>query len=100
MLYIEFEWDQEKNKGNQIKHGVSFERAVEIWENEYVDVEDVARSEEGERRDATIGWIEGKIFTAIWTKRSGKIRLISVRRARENEERIFTQKIQDNSGNG
>lgn len=34
MLYIEFEWDQEKNKGNQIKHGVSFERAVEIWENE------------------------------------------------------------------
>ena len=100
MLFLEFEWDPEKNKANRIKHGLSFERAIEIWEKEHVEVEDMARSDEGERRSAAIGWIDQRLFLAIWTERAGKIRLVSVRRARKNEERIFTQKIQDYSGNG
>ena len=97
---MEFEWDVEKNKANRIKHGISFERAVAIWDSVHLEVEGIARSEDDERRNATIGWIEGKLFLAVWTWREGKIRLISVRRARKNEEKVFTEKIQDSSGNG
>jgi hypothetical protein len=95
-----FEWDPEKNKANRIKHGISFERAIAIWESVHLEVEDIARSEEGEKRGATMGWVEGKLYLAIWTRRADKIRLISVRRARQNEERVFTEKIQDNGGDG
>lgn len=92
---MHFEWDPEKNKANRIKHGISFERAIAIWESVHLEVEDIARSEEGEARSATIGWIDGKLYVAVWTQREDKIRLISVRRARRNEERIFAEKIQD-----
>jgi uncharacterized DUF497 family protein len=95
-----FEWDPEKNKANRIKHGLSFERAIAIWESVHLEVEDIARSEEGERRGATLGWVGAKLYLAIWTRRADKLRLISVRRARQNEERVFTEKIQDDGGDG
>lgn len=97
---MEFEWDVEKNKANRIKHGISFERAVAIWDSIHLEVEDIARSEDGESRSATIGWVDGSLFLAVWTRRGEKIRLISVRRARKNEERIFAEKIQDSGGDG
>ncbi|HCU24099.1 MAG TPA: hypothetical protein DF383_03700, partial [Deltaproteobacteria bacterium] len=48
----------------------------------------------------TIGWINAKLYLAVWTRRGDKIRLISVRRARKNEEKIFTEKIRNSRGNG
>ncbi len=90
---MEFEWDTAKDQANRIKHGLSFEKAAAIWDSVHLEVEDIARSEDGESRSATIGWIEGKLYLAVWTKRKEKIRLISVRRARANEERIFREKI-------
>jgi hypothetical protein len=97
---MEFEWDDKKSRENRIKHGVSFEQAVAIWDSAHLEVEEIARSEDGESRSATIGWIGEKLYLAVWTARGGKIRLISVRRARKNEERVFAEKIQDSGGNG
>jgi uncharacterized DUF497 family protein len=91
---MEFEWDPAKAQHNQQKHGVSFEEAVAIWDGIHVNVQDIARSNDGERRSATMGWIGNKVYMAIWTKRGGRIRLISVRRARPHEEEIF-EKIQN-----
>lgn len=28
---MEFEWDENKNQSNQLKHGISFEEATEIF---------------------------------------------------------------------
>lgn len=92
---MEFEWDQQKSKANWRKHGVEFEQARAIWSDVHVEIVGLARSADGEIRSATIGWIGKKIYVAIWTKRDGAIRLISVRRARNNEEKIFYEKIQD-----
>ena len=92
---MEFEWDIEKSEQNQEKHGVSFDESVVIWETTRLEVENLAYSEDGEKRSATIGWIETKLYVAIWTKRHEKIRIISVRRARKNEEEIFFKKIRE-----
>lgn len=92
---MEFEWDPIKNTENRIKHGVSFEAAVDIWDGTYVDVERIAYAVDGEWRSATIGWIGAKLYVAIWTGRGGKIRLISVRRARQNEEKVFGEKVRE-----
>ena len=92
---MEFEWDESKAVENEDKHGISFRQAVEIWSAPHLEVDHIAYSEDGEKRNATMGWIENKLFVAIWTKRNQKIRLISVRRARKNEEKVFLEKIQD-----
>ena len=92
---MKFEWDIAKNAENVKKHGLSLKEAVAIWEGESLEVEEIARSEDGEKRSATMGWVNNRIYVAIWTQRGEKIRLISVRRARKNEEKVFHEKIQN-----
>lgn len=59
-----------------------------------VDVREIARVENGESRGATLGVIGESVYTAIWTMREDKIRLISVRRTRDGEAKAYFQKIQ------
>ncbi len=90
-----FEWDEEKSRENTVKHGVAFADAVAMWDGSRLDIENIAHAVGGEKRSATVGWINGKVFIAIWTRRGRSMRLISVRRARTYEEKIFHEKIQD-----
>lgn len=87
-----FEWDPVKNHQNTIKHGVTFEQALQIWAGPRVDVKDIAYTK-NEARSATLGIIDDKLYVAIWTKRNDKTRLITVRRARKNEKKIYSEKI-------
>ncbi|MBL7686100.1 MAG: BrnT family toxin, partial [Deltaproteobacteria bacterium] len=50
--------------------------------------------------NATLGWIDDKVYVVIWTERKGKTRIISARRARKYEEEIFYKSIQDHKRNG
>lgn len=87
-----FEWDVQKNLINQKKHGISFEEAMQMWQKPYVEVENIAYTKT-EKRSAILGNIGERLYVAIWTKRKDKIRLITVRRARKNEEKIYKEKI-------
>ncbi len=89
---MKFEWNAEKSFGNKKKHGVSFEESLSIWEEMHINVENIAKTKT-EFRSATLGKIKGKIYVAIWTKRNNKLRLITVRRARKNEEKIYKEKF-------
>jgi uncharacterized DUF497 family protein len=66
-FYIMFEWDDKKLAQNLSKHGVSFEDALEIWQSYHITAKDVAYIKDGEVRNATIGFIKGNLYTAIWT---------------------------------
>ena len=88
----EFDWDANKSAANKKKHGVSFKEATEIWSSVHITVSNLARSQDGEKRGATIGIIGSRLYTAIWTKRKDKLRLISVRSARDGEKRIYRKK--------
>jgi uncharacterized protein len=86
-----FEYDHLKNIANQEKHGISFNEAKAIWNDVYVEIP--AKTVEGEERHAVIGKIEEKCWVAIVQHKiipKGKIvRIISVRRAREKEEKYY-----------
>lgn len=83
-MYI---WDAKKDRLNQKKHGISFEEAKEsIFEGKNVIVYGVANQTQGEMRHAVIGRHRGKYYTAIFTIRERVVRIISVRRARHEEE--------------
>lgn len=92
---MEFEWDETKDRLNLQKHGISLGEAVNIWSDIHIDVENIAKSKDGEVRHATLGILNNEVMVAIWTKRSDKIRLISVRRARYAEEKTFETYIRN-----
>ena len=81
---MEFEFDEKKSRINAEKHGIDFEQAQFLWcDARRVVVE--TRSET-EPLFALIGLLGGKIWTAIYTMREDRIRMISVRRSRDGEK--------------
>lgn len=88
MVYFKyvFEFDPLKSIRNRIKHGIDFFEAQKLWDSPVLRVP-VRHSVED--RELAIGEISGRVWTAIVTFREGKIRIISMRRAREKEERLY-----------
>lgn len=82
-----FEYDQEKNTENRRKHGIDFEQAQSLWSDPMV-VEIPARVTD-EPRWVVIGKISSRHWSAVITRRGEKIRLISVRRSRDEEVAIY-----------
>lgn len=82
-----FEYDPHKSELNKIKHGIDFEEAQALWNDEYL-LKISARSTD-EPRFLAIGRIGQKYWSAIFTTRNQAIRLISVRRAREEEITLY-----------
>jgi len=82
-----FESDSRKSQANKLKHGIDFDEAQRLWGDDSRVV--VASSYLEDRRFITVGLIDGKHGTAIWTERGEAVRLISVRRSREEEARLY-----------
>ena len=78
-----FEYDSEKSAINLLKHGIDFEAAQILWEDSYRI--DAPATSIDEARRMVIGQINGKLWAAIVMDREDKVRIISVRRARERE---------------
>lgn len=84
---MEFAYDEEKSRKNKQKHGIDFSEAQLLWEDgERVEIP--AKTED-EERSIVIGLIGGKHWSAVVTYRSGKTRIISVRRSRREEIHIY-----------
>lgn len=84
---MEFEYDPAKSQANKEKHGIDFDEAQALWRDED-RVEFPARSDT-EERHALLAIKDDKIWVAFCTMRDAAIRIISVRRARENEEKTY-----------
>ena len=80
---MSFEFDPYKSEANKAKHGIDFEEAQRLWDDE--DRVDAPVWRVDEPRWISVGGIDGKLWTAVWTRRGEAIRLISVRRARRDE---------------
>lgn len=85
-----FEYDPEKSRSNKLKHGIDFEEAQELWQTPYFEY---SLETKFEKRWAVIGFIFDNFWTAIITKRSNNIRIISVRRSRYEEKQIYQERF-------
>lgn len=86
---MKFEWDDDKSKTNKEKHGIDFEMAKGIWLDE--NRIEIQAPYPLESRWVIIGKLNNKVWTAIYTMRSGKIRIISVRHARKREVELYEE---------
>ncbi len=84
-----FEFDEKKSKANKSKHGIDFKSAVRLWEDTY-RLEIPARYID-EERFILIAMLDGDCWSVIFTKRNENIRIISVRKSRENEKAIYNK---------
>lgn len=84
---MEFEFDPAKSAANNAKHGISFEDAAALFDDERLLV--VPARTMDEERFFAIGLLGGRHWSAIFTRREGRIRLISVRRARDEEVNAY-----------
>jgi hypothetical protein len=84
---MEFEFNPAKSAANLKKHGIAFEVAVELWHDPEL-IEIPARTSD-EPRFLVIAKLDDKHWSAVITYRSEKVRMISVRRSREEEIAIY-----------
>jgi uncharacterized protein len=82
-----FEYDPHKSAETKRKHGIDLEDAQSLWADPGV-VEIPARTSD-EPRWLLIGKIDDKHWSAIITRRGENIRLISVRRSRNEEVALY-----------
>jgi uncharacterized protein len=88
-----FEWDEAKNRANQIKHHVSFELAIEVF-NDPLHRSQPERIVDGEHRWQTIGLVGGIVLLIVahTYRDEGEVedvRIISARKATKKERRDY-----------
>jgi uncharacterized DUF497 family protein len=87
---MDFVFDPAKSEANAAKHGIDFIDDQALW-NDPMLLEADARSD-NEARFLVVGRIDDKYWSAVFARREGKVRIISVRRARRQEiERYGSQ---------
>jgi len=84
---MQFEFDEAKSGSNKAKHGVDFIEAQALWLDDML-IEIPARIQD-EPRFLVIGMIGGQHWSAVITYREDRIRIISVRRSRDEEVMLY-----------
>ena len=84
---MRFEFDEAKSQSNKVKHGIDFVEAQALWLDDML-IEVPARTQD-EPRFVVIGMIAGQHWSAVITYREDGIRLISVRRSRDEEVMLY-----------
>ena len=88
----QFEWDTEKNKTNIQKHGVSFEEAATVFDDENIIlILDGNHSDEEERFVALGMSAQSRVLLVCHCNRDNDsiTRIISARKAESDEEAIY-----------
>lgn len=85
-------WDEEKERNNRRKHGISFETAELVFQDPQAWMYQ-NRLVEGEQRWSTIGWIRDQLIIVIHTysQENGHeyVRIISARKATPYERKLY-----------
>jgi uncharacterized DUF497 family protein len=82
-----FEFDTSKSESNLQKHGIDFIEAQALWIDS--NLLEIPAKTLDEPRFLVIGVIKQKHWSAVVTYRNGNIRLISVRRSRDEEVKLY-----------
>jgi uncharacterized DUF497 family protein len=86
---MDFEFDPAKSAANHRKHGIDFMETQALWSDR--DRLEIPAGSLDEPRTQVIGRIGELVWSAFITPRGGRIRIISVRRARHEEKEAYLQ---------
>lgn len=90
MDILEFEWDENKNKINIEKHGLSFTLAARVFfDEDAIKKLDKKHPTKQESRYKIVGEVGNKLISVVYTKRNKKIRIITARIADDDERSAY-----------
>lgn len=84
---MNFEFDSAKSKTNKNKHGIDFTEAQALFSDP--DLLEIPAKTTEEQRFLVVGKIDEKHWAGIITYRDQNIRIISVRRVRNEEISLY-----------
>ena len=84
---MNFEFDPEKSDKNKKKHGIDFIEAQALWNDP--DLLEIPARTVDEPRFLVIGKIVRTYWSSVITYRGEIVRIISVRRARDEEIELY-----------
>lgn len=92
-VFGDFEWDENKARSNQAKHGVSFEEATSVFlDIDYLLVPDRTHPE----RFIALGYSTlARLLVVVHGERGERIRIISARRSTRRERRTYERRQAD-----
>ncbi len=86
-MRVDFEWHEAKAEANVEAHGVGFDLAKTVFEDPLAVERLDDREDYGEDRYVIIGMAEGNVVLFVaFTEREDRIRIISARRATQDEQ--------------
>ncbi len=91
---MRFTWDEAKRESNLAKHGFDFVDAETVFSDATFIFED-DRFFYGERRLITLGMLRGVVVVVTHTEEDDLVRVISMRKATKNEQKIYFQSFAD-----
>ena len=87
-----YDWDKDKQKQTLIDRGVNFADVVRLnWDLALTREEKCQDYQEN--RYVTIAPIDDRLHIVVWCKRGKNIRIISLRKANQREEKFYDEKI-------
>lgn len=91
-MKFEFEWNGAKAEANLQAHGVSFDLAKTVFYDPFAVERLDDREDYGEDRFVIVGMAEGAVALFVaYSEREGRMRIISARRATQNEQDDYFQ---------
>lgn len=91
MQFDSIEWDEKKRISNTEKHGLDFLDVVHVFDGPCLLA--TANTVGGESRSLAIGMLDDVCVVVIFTLRGTTLRVISMRKARQNERKQYDEKI-------
>ena len=83
-----WDWDEAKRQTNVHKHGIDFAALVAFdWSTATHEAD--TRTDYNEARIVTTGYIGDRLHILAWTPRHGRIRIISLRKANDREQKAW-----------
>lgn len=94
---VRFEWDERKNHGNLVKHGIDFQTAQLVFDDPNCVVF-VESAKDGEARWHALGFAEGIVLILVvhtYRETGGCefIRIISARQATRHERKLYENSL-------
>jgi len=82
------EWDEQKEKSNIKKHGISFATAAKVF---LVKRFETQSDKNNEKRYLVVARVEAHIIAVVYTLRGDNHRIISARKASRSERKCYEE---------
>lgn len=91
---MRFSWDEQKRHENIAKHGIDFANLAPLFDGPML-VQPDTRQDYGEDRVIGIGLLQDNVLVAVYVEwdEEDLIRLISARKATQNERKYYEQAL-------